>query len=310
MRRVAGRGCLSVASRWMVRNNRTILRQRYSTRGRIAVRNANLTSRSTIILRSTATNMFRTRSISRPIQVRLYSEDFNTEEGQQYRRNDPFEDSEKVAFIGGLPREATRNELLETFSRYGAVEARIIINKFSGFSRGFGFVAFDSIENVDKAIAEMNGAEFQGNPLKVNKSFGRRDRDDKTAGGRRIFIGNISWDSTREDIEPVLQQYGDVVSINLPTNRHTGRPRGFGFALFAEKSFADAALYARSAECNGRVLHFEPVLATNEAPARTEGAGENTNPSDESDLSDASDFSDSDYSDSDSGSDSDEKNRN
>lgn len=85
-------------------------------------------------------------------------------------------------YVGGLPREATEDDLREAFAAFGQVtSAKIITDKFSGESRGFGFVEMASKDEAQAAITGMNGKELKGRTLTVNEA---RPRSDNRGGGR------------------------------------------------------------------------------------------------------------------------------
>ncbi|MBN1673097.1 MAG: RNA-binding protein [Kiritimatiellae bacterium] len=89
-------------------------------------------------------------------------------------------------YVGNLPYQATDADLQELFEAHGAVtSARVIIDKFSGRSRGFGFIEMPNREEAEKAIAATNDADFMGRRLRVNESQPkpRRDRDGGGGGG-------------------------------------------------------------------------------------------------------------------------------
>jgi len=90
----------------------------------------------------------------------------------------------KNIYVGGLPYSVTDERLRETFSTHGSVEsARVITDKYSGESRGFGFVEMEQAEDAQKAIQNLDGQEFKGRNLKVNLAKPREDRGG--GGGRR-----------------------------------------------------------------------------------------------------------------------------
>jgi RNA recognition motif-containing protein len=100
-------------------------------------------------------------------------------------------------YAGNLPHGATEEELREAFQAFGQVASVTIIkDKFSGESRGFGFVEMPSKAEAQSAIAGLNGKEFKGRALTVNearpRSEGRGDRD-RRGGGRRSGSGRRSW---------------------------------------------------------------------------------------------------------------------
>jgi len=72
-------------------------------------------------------------------------------------------------YVGSLPYSLSEEELKEIFSSFGAVvSARIIIDKMTGKSKGFGFVELDSAESAQKAIDATHGSELHGRTLIVN----------------------------------------------------------------------------------------------------------------------------------------------
>jgi len=86
-------------------------------------------------------------------------------------------------YVGNLPHKATEDELRQAFEAFGQVtEVRLIMDKFSGESKGFGFVEMPSKDEAEKAIAEMNGKEFMGLALNVNEA---RPKTDRGGGGER-----------------------------------------------------------------------------------------------------------------------------
>jgi len=83
----------------------------------------------------------------------------------------------KKLYVGNLPYETTSDQLKEQFSEAGAVEEAVVIaDKFSGRSKGFGFVTFTNDEEADKAVELFNEKDLGGRPLKVNEARPREDR--------------------------------------------------------------------------------------------------------------------------------------
>ncbi|MGD1950936.1 MAG: RNA recognition motif domain-containing protein [Leptolyngbyaceae cyanobacterium] len=70
-----------------------------------------------------------------------------------------------------------------------------------------------------------------------------------------IYVGNLSYDATRDDINAVFAEYGAVQRVHLPTDRETGRPRGFAFVEMSSEDEETAAIAALDgAEWMGRDL--------------------------------------------------------
>ncbi|CAC9973846.1 MULTISPECIES: RNA-binding protein [Flavobacterium] len=95
-------------------------------------------------------------------------------------------------FVGSLPFSIEEADLRESFEAYGAVDSvKIITDKFTGRSKGFGFVEMPNDAEAQKAIDELNGATVQGRSIVVNKS------EPKPEGERRSFNNNSRGGDSR-----------------------------------------------------------------------------------------------------------------
>src|SRR6478609_8687874 len=95
-------------------------------------------------------------------------------------------------FVGSLPFSIEEADLRESFEAYGAVDSvKIITDKFTGRSKGFGFVEMPNDAEAQKAIDELNGATVQGRAIVVNKS------EPKPEGERRSFGANRGGGNSR-----------------------------------------------------------------------------------------------------------------
>jgi RNA recognition motif-containing protein len=80
-------------------------------------------------------------------------------------------------YVGNLPYGVTESDLMEAFSAFGEVSSvSIISDKFSGQSKGFGFVEMPSNAEADAAIKALNESAFKGRNIKVNQAKPRGDR--------------------------------------------------------------------------------------------------------------------------------------
>lgn len=92
-------------------------------------------------------------------------------------------------YVGNLPFTATEDELQQLFAQYGDVtSANIIKDRFSGESRGFGFVEMPSREDAMAAIEGLNGQDFHGRSLTVNEAKPKAPREGG-GGGRGGYGG-------------------------------------------------------------------------------------------------------------------------
>ena len=96
----------------------------------------------------------------------------------------------KKLYVGNLPFSATDQALLDTFSQCGNVEsAKVITDRATGRSKGFGFVEMSSDEEAAAAITRFDGAEYEGRPLTVNEAKPMVPRENRGGGGGGGFGG-------------------------------------------------------------------------------------------------------------------------
>lgn len=101
----------------------------------------------------------------------------------------------KKLFVGGLSWDTTDDSLAQHFSAIGAViSAKVIMDRFSGKSKGFGFVEM-SVEDADRAIKELNESELDGRQITVNEARPEAPRSDRprsdSFGGRNARQGGF-----------------------------------------------------------------------------------------------------------------------
>lgn len=96
----------------------------------------------------------------------------------------------KKLFVGSLPYSVTEDQLRELFVPFGTIEScRVITDKFSGQSKGFGFVEMATDEEAQKAIEGMNGKDMNGRSLIVNEARPEQPRSFGGGGGGGGFGG-------------------------------------------------------------------------------------------------------------------------
>lgn len=90
----------------------------------------------------------------------------------------------------------------------------------------------------------------------------------------KMYVGNLSWSATEQDVRELFAQYGTVTDISLPTDRETGRPRGFAFVTMETKESMEAAMRAlEGQEWQGRALTVNEARPREDRPAFGGGGG-------------------------------------
>ncbi len=89
-------------------------------------------------------------------------------------------------FVGNLSWDTTDDRLHQAFSEFGEIsEAKVITDRDTGRSRGFGFVTFADDSSAEKASSVLDGSDLDGRTIRVNEAQPRRDRGDNGYGGGR-----------------------------------------------------------------------------------------------------------------------------
>lgn len=150
----------------------------------------------------------------------------------QEASSDP-DDAGKM-FIGGLSWETTKDGLKNYFEKFGEVTDCVVMrDPATGRSRGFGFVTFADPKVCDDIM--------QNGPHQLDE----RTIDPKLAVARsskrtkKIFIGGLPFDHTEDQFKEYFSQYGVVEEVVLMRDRHTNKPRGFGFVTFESEDTVD-----------------------------------------------------------------------
>jgi RNA recognition motif-containing protein len=90
----------------------------------------------------------------------------------------------KKLYVGNLPFSATDQVLADTFAQCGKVEsAKIIMDRDSGRSKGFGFVEMSTDEEAQQAISKLNGVDYEGRAMTVNEARPMEPRSGGFGGG-------------------------------------------------------------------------------------------------------------------------------
>jgi len=175
-----------------------------------------------------------------------------------------------------LATDETR--LREEFGKFGTIsDVFLPVDRMNNRPRGFGFVTFTTRKSAEDAMSKMDGSEVDGRTLRVNESKPRGDRDDKrgkfngddnrgkfNAAGKdevKLYIGNLSFNTFEDSLRGVFEQYGKVIDCFLPTDRDTGKPRGFAFVTMGKSEAEEACNKVNGQELDGRTLRVNEAQA-------------------------------------------------
>lgn len=176
--------------------------------------------------------------------------------------------SEKTNLIVNyLPQNMTDEQFEDLFKKFGATKScKIVRNRISGFSYGFGFVDFETHEQALKAIDELNGHELENKKIKV--AFARpAGQDIKQAN---LYIKNVPNNWTQEDVRKVFEPYGNIIQVRV-----LGNNRGVAFVLYDLRKQAEDALDALNGkQVDGCEAPFEIKFAADKKVEKTKGGNQ------------------------------------
>lgn len=96
----------------------------------------------------------------------------------------------KKLYVGNLAFSVTDDELMQAFTSFGnVVSARVVMDRMTGRSKGFGFVEIEDDGQADEAVNKMNGQTIAGRPVRVSEAKPQEDRPRRSGGGGGGFGG-------------------------------------------------------------------------------------------------------------------------
>ena len=151
---------------------------------------------------------------------------------------------------------------------------RVVTDRETGRSRGFAFITFESPEDAQKAINELNEKEMDGRAVTLTFASDSRppkkEFNDRNGGSPRnsgvqgnapadtLFVGNMSFHSSEETLREAFAAHADVQSVRIPTDRETGRVKGFAYVQFYSTEDAQKAKQGMEGQdVDGRVLRLD-----------------------------------------------------
>jgi RNA-binding protein 39 len=145
----------------------------------------------------------------------------------------------------------TTEELVKFFEKAGPVrDAQIVKDRVSGRSKGVGYVEFKSEDSIEAAL-RLTGHVLLGVPIIAQLTEAEKNRQARnpvptasnqpTAPYHRLYVGNVHFSITEEDLTNVFEPFGELEFVQLQKDE-TGRSKGFAFVQFAEDTQAENAL--------------------------------------------------------------------
>lgn len=173
------------------------------------------------------------------------------------------------------------------FEQYGKVDlVAIPKNKLTDQPRGFAFVDMASREELDAAVAAIDGTTFGNRQIRASRSVPPEQRENTEKkpirkeraprsddSSKKIYVGNLPFDATADDLTDIFKQYGDVKEVFVPQNGETGTGRGFAFVTMMNEGDIEKSIESTNGmEFQGRnMVVNKPLPPGEKAPIRKNG---------------------------------------
>lgn len=174
----------------------------------------------------------------------------------------------KNCFVKNLGPEISNDTLMEAFGKYGSITSCVIMTDDDGKSKGFGFVAFESNEDAEKACDALDGSDIEGNKITCCRAQKKAERAMELKNkfeaqkierisryqGVNLYIKNLEDGIDDERLRTEFSQFGTITSAKVMKDDKTNS-KGFGFVCFSSPDEATKAV----TEMNGRIIVTKPL---------------------------------------------------
>jgi len=157
-----------------------------------------------------------------------------------------------TAFISNLPGNVKEYQLDELLRQLVKVKAVRIVRDRKGNSRGIGYCDFESEEDLDYAVKNLNGTELFGNKVEVAVS---KPPETNKSEDRTVFVNNLPFSCCENDLKLAFECFGQIQAIRVIKNLD-GKCKGFAYVEFSDKDSAELAVKQESIEMDHRKVQI------------------------------------------------------
>lgn len=146
---------------------------------------------------------------------------------------------ENNLIVNYIPSDMYEEQFRTLFEPYGSIVSwKLVRDKATGTSLGYGFVMYSTKASAEIAIRELNGKSIRGKHLKV--AFAGKPGCE--SNNTNVYVANISEDAPKEEIEKIFARYGKIVETNILTDKTTRKNKGIAFIKYERRPEAERAI--------------------------------------------------------------------
>ncbi|XP_030401937.1 ELAV-like protein 3 isoform X2 [Gopherus flavomarginatus] len=159
--------------------------------------------------------------------------------GPPLSANGAADDSKTNLIVNYLPQNMTQEEFKSLFGSIGEIEScKLVRDKITGQSLGYGFVNYVDPNDADKAINTLNGLKLQMKTIKV--SYARPSS--ASIRDANLYVSGLPKSMSQKEMEQLFSQYGRIITSRILVDQVTGVSRGVGFIRFDKRIEAEEAI--------------------------------------------------------------------